>query len=281
MPDKLKGSKRVQVHNIPLRAETMVFFKTTQGVLSDTNVRQALVRGADVPAIVKHFDYQPRLVREPFLLGQIGYDPHLSQASSNPAQANQILDKNGWKPGQDGFRTKGKLRLSFTLTALDTPDYHTVVKYLQQQWKQIGVDLKAQFLDPADFQSSLTYHDYDAILYGISVGSDPDVFVYWDSSQADIRSANRLNLSEYKNPTADVSLEAGRTRLDPKLRFIKYHPFLAAWKTNAPALALYQPRLLYLTNGLVSGIDRPAVTNFTDLLSNVQNWEIREAKVTN
>jgi hypothetical protein len=107
------------------------------------------------------------------------------------------------------------------------------------------------------------------------------VFVYWDSSQADIRSANRLNLSEYKSAAADTALKAGRTRLDPQLRAVKYQPFLQAWKQDAPALAMYQPRILYVTNGPVDGLTNAAISSPTDRLANVQNWQIRQAKVTN
>jgi len=156
-----------------------------------------------------------------------------------------------------------------------------VTAELQKQWRQVGVAASVRLLTGQDFQIALTYHDYDAVLYGISLGVDPDVFVYWDSSQADIRSANRLNLSEYKNATADASLEAGRTRLDANLRAIKYKPFLQAWQQDAPALGLYQPRVLYLTNGEVAGLSDATLNTATDRLNNVQNWQIREARVTN
>jgi ABC-type transport system substrate-binding protein len=104
--------------------------------------------------------------------------------------------------------------------------------------------------------------------------------VYWDSSQADVRSGNRLNLSEYRNDTADTALESGRTRLDPTLRIIKYRPFLKVWREDAPAVGLYQPRLLYVTNGAVAGLDDTAITVPADRFANVGNWEIRQAKVT-
>ena len=147
--------------------------------------------------------------------------------------------------------------------------------------KALGVKLDVQLQDSSDFQSTINYHSYDAVLNGISIGVDPDVFVYWDSSQADPRSSHRLNLSEYKNGTADSALESGRTRIDPGLRVIKYKPFLQEWQKDAPAIGLYQPRLLYLTNGPVAGLSENPITSPTDRFINVQNWQIREAKVTN
>lgn len=282
VPKQVEHKSRVEVHSLPLRAANMVFFKTSSGILAEAPVRQALVKAADVPKIIKQLSYPARRVREPILIGQVGYDPSLTQPGFDLKAAKAQLDAAGWVAGRDGIRQKSGHKLTFTLTTADTADYRTVAAQLRKQWRDLGVDLNVQYLESNDFQNTLNSHSYDAVLYGISIGVDPDVFVYWDSSQADIRSANRLNLSEYKNTTADTSLEAGRTRSDPALRVIKYKPFLQAWQQDAPALGLYQPRLLYLTNGPVDGLnDTLPITSPTERFSSVNNWEIREAKVTN
>jgi peptide/nickel transport system substrate-binding protein len=281
VPPSLKKQTDITQHNLTLRAANMVFFKTSSGVLADQTVRQALVQSANVPSIIAQLGYPARAVREPLLEGQLGYDPTLVQAPFDSKAASAKLTADGWLPGNNGIRSKAGKPLSFVLTAADTPENRQVTGQLISQWRRVGVDATVSYLNDSDFQNAVSYHDYDAILDGISIGVDPDVFVYWDSSQADVRSANRLNLSEYKNPTADTALEAGRTRLDPALRVIKYKPFLQAWQQDAPALGLYQPRLLYLTNGPVNGLSDQPITTSTDRFFNVQNWEIRQAKVTN
>lgn len=280
-PAALLNARSVMQHSLLLRAENMVFFRTSAGVLADANVRQALVRAADVPNIIAGLGYPTRAVREPLLTGQIGYDPSLTQAAFNPKAARQLLDADGWAAGANGLRSKAGKPLAFSLSAADTAEDRLVTGKLRTQWRAVGVQLQVQLQDPADFQSTLAYHSYDAVLYGISIGSDPDVFAYWDSSQADIRSNSRFNLSEWKNAAADTALESGRTRRDPALRVIKYKPFLQAWQQDAPALGLYQPRLLYVTNGPVAGLGDQAINTVTDRFDNVQNWEIREARVTN
>jgi peptide/nickel transport system substrate-binding protein len=281
VPPALQNQADLVQHSLTLRAATMVFFKTSSGILADQTLRQALVQGANVPQIIANLGYPAREVREPLLAGQLGYNSSLTQAGFNPIAAGQQLTADGWAVGPRGLRYKDGQPLTFTLTAADNPDYHTVGRQLQRQWGALGVKLNVQYLQPSDFQNALSDHDYDAILDGISIGVDPDVFVYWDSSQADIRSPERLNLSEWSNSTADTALESGRTRLDPALRVVKYKPFLQAWQQSAPAMGLYQPRLLYLTNGPVSGLTAQPIDNVTDRLFNVQNWEIHQAKVTN
>jgi peptide/nickel transport system substrate-binding protein len=281
VPDKLNGDSSVVVHSPLLTAATMVFFKTSSGVLSDVGVRQALVQGTNRQAILKSLGYPTRAVREPFLMGQLGYDSKLAQSGFDPATAKQLLNKAGWLVGQDTIRVKNGQKLSFTLTAADTPEYRLVTRQLHSQWKDLGVQLKVELQESSDFQNTLTYHNYDAVLYGVSIGSDPDVFAYWDSSQADARAVSRLNFSEYKNVIADSSLEAGRSRLEPGLRIVKYKPFLEEWQKDYPALGLYQPRFLYLTDGPVAGLSDHAINSPAGRFNNVQNWQIREARVTN
>lgn len=281
MPEDLKRKTTVMQHNLTLRAANMVFFKTSTGVLADQQVRKALVQAADVPKLIDQLDYPVRQVKEPLLVGQLGYDSSLTQAGFDLTAAKDQLTASGWQAGKGGIRYKDGKPLNFTLTASDTADNHAIVKQLQQQWRALGVQLKVEYLATSDFQGALSGHTYDAIINGIAIGVDPDVYVYWDSSQADIRSANRLNFSEYNNKTADAALEAGRTRLDPTLRTIKYKPFLEAWRQDNPALGLYQPRILYATNGTVAGLNDVAINTASDRFNNVHNWQIRQAKVTN
>lgn len=282
VPENLiRRGSTVQVHNFLLTAGTYAFFKTSQPILASQKVRQALVQAADPAAIIKELPYATRPVRGPLLIRQFANDASLEQPKHDLSAAQAALDADGWLVGPDGLRSKGKQKLSFNLVASDTPEYRQVSQDLQRQWRNIGVDLKVRLQTQQNFQNTLAYHDYDVILYNISIGTDPDVFVYWDSSQADIRSSNRLNLAEYKSPVADAALESGRTRLDPALRTVKYRPFLQAWQQDSPALGLYQPRVLYLTNGAVDGLTAQTVNGATDRFNNVQNWMIRQAKVTN
>ncbi|HWB39347.1 MAG TPA: peptide ABC transporter substrate-binding protein [Candidatus Saccharimonadales bacterium] len=280
VPKSVKTGKGVVVHDLRLRAANMVFFKTSSGLLADKYVRAALVQAANVPAIINGLDYPTLAVREPLLPDQLAYNPVYVQAGFNLTAAKKSLDADGWRIGADGIRHKANQSLAFNLAVSDDPEYLKDARQLARQWHAAGADVTVRSEAASDFQNNLSQHDYDAILDGITIGTDPDVFVYWDSSQADIRSANRLNLSEYKNTTADVALEAGRTRLSPALRIIKYRPFLKEWQHDNPALGLYQPRLLYLTNGPVAGLTDKSLTNPEDRFNNVQNWEIRLAKVT-
>jgi peptide/nickel transport system substrate-binding protein len=272
--------KNTQHNEFVLTAANMVFFNTSTGVLTDAQVRRALVQGTNVPHIQQMLGYPTRPVREPLLKGQVGYDQSVQQLGYDLKTARETLDKAGWVVGKNGFRTKDGKSLTIQLLATGSPEHTKVVDGLRSDWRSLGVKVRVPTGTTQDFQNALSLHAYDAVLYGISIGVDPDVFVYWDSTQTDPRST-RLNLSLYKSAAADAALEAGRTRLDPVLRSIKYKPFLQAWQQDAPAIGLYQPRFTYLTHQKVYGLDAKVLNNSTDRLNNVQDWMVLTSEVTN
>jgi len=279
MPDDIRGGDAVE-HNVPLTGEVMVFFKNTLPQFTDAKVRQALVLAVDVTVVAKQLGYPVILARSPLLPAQLGYDKSVTQLPYDPAGAEKLLDAAGWVKGQNGMRSKNDTPLTFQLSAQSTSDYVAVTKTLQEAWRAVGVDAKVVLQSDSDVQGVVSRHDYEAVLYGISIGVDPDVFAYWHSSQADPRSPSRLNLSEYKSTAADKALEGGRTRSDPGVRAAKYKPFLEAWRNEAPALALYQPRFLYITKGEVAGFMPENLNTTTERFNDVEDWTIRQEKVT-
>lgn len=280
VPADIAKDKQSHIYNLPLTAGVYVFFQTTQAPLDDAKVRQALVAASDRDDVIKLLGYPAVAVDEPVLKDQFAYDPSLAQATGNMAQAKALLDSAGWHLNAQGIREKDGRTLSFMLTASDGYESKLVAKLLVAEWRAVGVDASALFQSSSDFQSNLAQHQYDAVLDGISIGADPDVYVYWDSSQNDPRSPTQFNFAKYASTNADLSLEAGRTRLDPLLRKVKYKQFLQAWQQDDPALGLYQPRLLYISHEAVYGLNDSPINTDADRFRNVHNWMIHTGWVT-
>lgn len=281
VPDSLANNPNVVDYNIPLTGEVTVFFKNSNEVLQDTKVRVALTKATNTDEIVAGLGYPVIPTNSPFLKSHLGYDPNIVQQPYDPLAAMQMLDQAGWIAGPDGIRTKGGVPLSFRLFSQSNSQYAYVTQALQRQWRAIGVDAQVILQQETDLQSTIAFHNFDALLFGVSLGTDPDLFAYWHSSQADPRSANRLNFSEYKSGTADASLEGGRARLDPPLRVAKYRSFLEAWRNDAPGVALYQPRFLYISSGDIYNFEPRVMNAPTDRYTNVANWMTREERRAN
>lgn len=281
IPDGISNDPTVVDYNVPLTGEVMVFLKNSHEILKDQKVRQALTRATNTHEVLSGLGYPVITAQEPFLKSHIGYNKELTQLSPNAEEARNILETNGWKVGPDGIRVKNGQALSFRLYSQSNSQYAFVTQVLQHQWRAVGIDAQVILQQESDLQSTIAFHNYDALLFGISVGTDPDVFAYWHSSQADPRSINRLNFSEYKSGVADSSLEGGRARVDPNLRVIKYKSFLEAWRNDAPAIALYQPRFLYVSQDTIHNFNPTIMNAPEERYSNVENWMIREQNQAN
>jgi ABC-type transport system substrate-binding protein len=109
------------------------------------------------------------------------------------------------------------------------------------------------------------------LLIGVEQGVDPDVFVFWHSSEAHV---SGLNFSEYDNELVDAALEAGRTRSDTKLRRAKYESFLQQWRKDAPAIALYRPAYFYAQLPVVDGFVTGPLSAATDRFTSISNWTV-------
>lgn len=266
----------VNVRNLTLSSAIMVFLKTTDPLLGDLKIRQALTQATNQKEVLANLGYSALIVTEPLLKNQLGYNPALRQLSYSPDDANRLLDEAGWKRDATGKRVKDGQPLTVTVTSQSNPEYLRVLDVLKKQWQAVGVQLTERLLSEDEVQrSSLRAHSYQALLYGISIGADPDIFAYWHSSQI----LGGLNLAAYKNATADQALEAGRTRSDEALRVAKYKAFLEAWDKDAPAIGLYQPRFLYVTRGPLYNFTASTITGSSDRYVNVHNWMVRQEKI--
>ena len=269
--------KSLKAHEAPTTAIFMAFYLTDGGVLKDTKVRSALTQGVDTSSIIKQLGYPVIKANEPFLRNSFAYDPAYAQLGKNVEAANKLLDEAGWLKNSDGQRAQNKVDLSIKLVGLNNFENSVVSKSLQQAWASLGVKVEVVLQNNEDLQPTIANRAYDVLLNAISLGLDPDVYPFWHSSQADPRSPGRLNLSNYSSVATDKALDAGRSRIEPSLRSAKYKPFLQAWKDDNPALAMYQPRFLYITRGDLFFYNPESINSSTDRLNNVHNWMIRQS----
>jgi len=277
VPEDLEPS--VQVFNTPLLSSVMVFMNNSKPFLGDKSVRRALVQATDTDAIRRGLGYPTAAVDSPFLKSDFAYDESKVQFPYNPGTAGKLLDEAGWKLNDEGKREKDGKILKLRLVSQSLSEYTAVVQELQKQWRTLGITVDAVLQPEVAIQSdAISRHGYDILLYGIAIGPDPDVFAYWHSSQADKRLLTRLNLSEFKNDTADEALEAGRTRSAEDLRKIKYAPFLDIWRDEAPAIGLYQPRFLFIASEELTGYETGQFSTATDRYYSVTQWQVRREK---
>lgn len=266
----LGSSKDYVQTNSPLYNGVYAFLKTDSPLLSDVKVRQALQLATDQPSILRLFNGASQPLGGPLLPGQIGYHSDIAQPEANQMRANQLLDEAGWKRGQNGKRQKDGQPLKLNIVTINSGNYPDVAQEVMRQWSQVGVEFNPLVVKPEDVQQNVIIpRSYDVLIYEIAIGRDPDVYAYWDSSQA---SSLGLNLSNYKSGRVDDELESARTTLDPALREAKYRLFSQQWVADAPAVALYRPSFTYIQNKHVATFTAHPLVDTTDRYFNVRNW---------
>lgn len=280
LPDDLESSISLAKTNIPMTGAVMAFLNTTKDPLTDVHIRTGLTQATDRQEIINMLANPSVGVNAPFLRSMLGYDKSIVQKPFDVSAANAALDASGWAMGSDGIREKNGNKLTLTLNTLNTLEYANVAHQLSDQWRSVGVLTDVTALSQDELEAAIAGRTYDVLLYAISMGVDPDQFAYWHSSRADVLAKPRLNLSNYKSKTADASLEAGRTRLDPVLRAAKYKPFLTAWRDDSPAVALFQTHYLYITHSTVFNFNAKILNLPSDRYSNIVNWMIRSERRT-
>lgn len=270
--EKYQAVNHGELYEWPIANQSFVFMNTEKAQLNDARVRRALTQATQLQAVASKLDFRFHSADAPLLPEHIGYNEQLTQLKYNEAEANKGLDEAGWVMGVDGFRVKDGARLQLQLVTQNSDVYPELADTLQQQWRKVGVDLQVKLLNSTDLsQQYIRSRKYDVLLFGVSLGADPDVYSFWHSSQANDPG---LNFSKYDSKQADVALESARSRLDTTLRAAKYETFLRAWRNDAPAIAAYRPSFYYGAQERVKGLDVTRLITPSDRFYNVQNWTV-------
>lgn len=241
------NQERYDIVRQPINNGVYALFNTTTGVMSDIKVRQALQAGTDTQALRDVVGPNTPALSLPFIAGQVDGAP--AAPAYNPERAATLLDEAGWTVNDNGERVKDGQPLKVNIVTTRNSDLERVLEALQGQWRNLGIAITTSIVDPSDpaqnvVQNILQPRNYDALLYQLTIGGDPDVYAYWHSSQA----SNGFNFSNYSNGVADDALASARDVTAKNLRDAKYVTFANQWLRDVPAIGLYQVTSQYVSS---------------------------------
>lgn len=279
--DNIK-SKQYSTKHWLLNKGVYLLMNNRSQTLQDARVRQALRYATDTSSIRATVGDNVARLDTPILQSQIAQKlPAAPDYSLDKAKA--LLKEAGWTYNQGQWKGKDGRPLAVAVTTSSGRDeYKKIVDALKQQWSKLGVDVQLREIDTSStttsfVQSVLQPRDYDALLYELELGADPDVFAYWHSSQA---SASGYNFANYSNRTVDNDLVGGRSRTNSALRAAKYIQFVNQWLNDAPAIGLYQSVGSYVLNNGASIVEpRGSLNTMNDRYADVTTWSTGRASV--
>lgn len=261
------------LHSLTIPEEAALFMRTTSPLLGDAKVRNAIAAAVDRQDIIKSTlsgEAQPLVV--PALASQLPVAATYQVLDADLEKADRLLDEAGWKRAGNATRTKDGKELRLSLVTVQNEDYQAVSSQLNSQLAKIGVALDVEVFDATTLQRSyIAPRNYDALLYGLNAGADLDPYPYWHSSQA---KAPGLNVSQYSSSAADKALVSARATTDPRVREVRLKSFLDTWAADAPAVMLYTPNYLYITQDDVRGVVAGDLVTAADRFYDIQNWTV-------
>lgn len=191
-------------------------------------------------------------------------------------KARNLLEEYGWHMTDSGIREKDGKRLELVLTVYPTPFLEATAKLLQEQWKAAGIDLRIVTASASTFNDEIIKpRNYELLLFGNNYGKNLDPYSFWHSSQ---KLAPGLNLSIYGNKDADKFIDVVRTDFDPASRAVGLRQIEPIIVGDKPAVFLYSPYYLYVSNKSLKGFDVPSIATPSDRFTMIDTWYIKTVR---
>ncbi|MFA5023876.1 MAG: ABC transporter substrate-binding protein [Patescibacteria group bacterium] len=187
---------------------------------------------------------------------------------------NEQLKKYDYSPAEAAIVLKNKLATT-TLTVIDSGQNNAVAEKIKWYLEQVGVTVDLKVVATEQASSVVKNRNFEMLLYGESIGGDPDVYVFWHSSQI---GSKGLNLAGYSNPETDKLLIDARLAINPDERKTKYQKFQELLTADAPVVFLYSPTYTYVQNKNIKGFVGTVVVNPADRFSSLADWYIKTHK---
>lgn len=268
------SSSQYESTSLALDSGVYLLLNMQKDLLKEQKLRQALQLATDTVVIRRELGGGVLPLDGPLLGGQLTGTavPHAPLADFK--RAAQLLDELGWV-NVDGTRQKNGVKFELSITTTRDKEYGAVLKLVASQWRKLGIKVNENVIDTTSaastfVQNTLQARNFDVLLYKLAIGSDPDVYAYWHSSQA---GPQGYNFSNYSSPLVDANLASARTRLEPELRQAKYRQFAKQWIDDVPAIALYQPVVEYLSNKSVHTVQTGTqLVTGSDRYADVVHW---------
>ncbi|MEK7618749.1 MAG: ABC transporter substrate-binding protein, partial [Patescibacteria group bacterium] len=288
LKERLLADKDLATYVYHLPQYTALFFNGLNNPdLKSLAVRQALSSMIDRDAIIRDaLAGEGERVDGPFLsgfFGEPGSPDKGAPADYNPERAVTLLETAGWKRGEGGLwekedKDKKKHTLRVTITTINQEENMRVADLVKEAWMAAGVDVQVSTVDPVRVRTDvIDPRNYEALLYGEIIGSDPDPYPFWHSSQA---RAPGLNLASFSNSDADKLLEEGRTITSLEKRKELYKKFQTLLAQDAPAAFLYRPMYTIAVSKKLKGVsDGTHIIYPSDRLSESVTWYSKSKRV--
>ena len=236
---------------IPVDAYTVLTFNLRNAPFDDVIFRRQIVQAIDRDDMMRRvLPGQVTRIDTPIMPGLWAADPNAVWYIPSKERAAGGLDTLGYTLGDDGIRSKGDVRLDFELLVDGATDRNAVAADIVAQLAEVGIRVTVVQLDGDELQRRLESGEFVMALHGWQhLGSDPDVYELWHSSQV----ADGRNYAGLQDGVIDETLSLARVDNNIDNRMQLYGRFQQRWIDLAPSIIMYQPLEVYATTRELGG----------------------------
>ena len=227
--NKLKDDERFNLIEGPQLSLTYLGFNMKKAPYDNPKVREAISYAIDQKPIIDTVFLGAGEPANSILGPNVFAYYDVEKFTQDIAKAKALLAEAGYP---NGFKAK--------IWVNDNPVRRDTAVILQDQLKQIGIDLTIETVEWGAFLDGTARGDHEMYLLGWgNVTRDPDYGMFELISTSTMGAAG--NRSFYSNPEVDKLLEAGKTELDPEKRKEIYKQIQEIVRKDLPMYMIVYP----------------------------------------
>lgn len=277
--ERARTLRSVDLYSLPTNDFTALFLnlRPTKAVFRDRVVRQAIALAIDRGRVLQVAADGRGSVADEFVPSTSwAFVREVARPTFAPSAARTMLDQADWKDhDNDGIRDKGGVELKFAISTSNEPARVAAAQQIATDLEAIGMRVEVRAVAFGELVERVArQRDFDALLVGITVGSEPDPYPFFHSSQL---SDPGDNFSGYSTLPTDRLLEQARRAIDLGKRRDLFAQVFAAIATDVPVVFLYYADYLYAQDRTVKGLRIAPVSDPPQRFWNIEDWYVKTA----
>jgi peptide/nickel transport system substrate-binding protein len=197
--------------------------------------------------------------------------PAAPTATSSPEEEVTIDES------QKFYRQKNGKILEISLVTVDQTENVKAAELIKAAWQNIGIKTNLTIVSAGNIiRDIIKPRNYEVLLFGIIVGSNPDPTPFWHSSQTQDPG---LNLAQFANREADKLMDEAKKNEDIEKQKLEYQSFQDILAAELPAIFLFNPTYSYTADKKIKGLEIKRILTPADRFNNIEDWYIKTKRV--
>lgn len=236
-------------------------FNTRLDMFADVETRQAITHAIDRQTLIDEIGQgQGEVAHGPVSPLSWAYPDEMPEFPYDIDRAKELLAEAGWEEGADGILERDGEKLEFTIkTNSGNQIREDIAVILQSMLNEIGADVSVEFIEWGAFLDQVypPNWDFDVIILGWALGTDPDPRAIWHSEEIE----QGQNYTGYSDPEVDKLIDENVKIVDQDERAEALGEIFSRIAEAQPYTFLYYPNdLVAVPTNLEGFIHHPRLS---------------------